>query len=121
MATVRNKQFDANVGSDFNKEETMSTWSREEKVNINFQLFDANRDGGLGPKEMAALVAAVDPRVKFTNNQIEAILEEVYRTYDEFVNGEKGLTFNVGFCKPTTMVLGTLVVISRCSDSRGRG
>ena len=93
MATVGNKQFDANVGSGLSKEET-STWSREEKVNRIFQLFDANRDGGLGPREMAALVAAVNPRVKFTDEQIEAILEEVYRTYDEFVDGEKGLTFS---------------------------
>ncbi|KAM7462744.1 hypothetical protein LguiA_030865 [Lonicera macranthoides] len=94
MVTVGNKQFDANVGSSLNKEETTSTWSREEKVNRIFQLFDANRDGGLGRREMAALVAATNPRVKFSDDQIEAILEEVYRTYDEFVDGEKGLTFS---------------------------
>ncbi|KAM7462745.1 hypothetical protein LguiA_030866 [Lonicera macranthoides] len=43
---------------------------------------------------MAALVAAVNPRVKFTNYQMDAILEEVYRSYDDFFDGEKGLTFS---------------------------
>jgi TolA-binding protein len=43
---------------------------------------------------MAALVMAVNPRVKFTNEQIEAILDEVFRTYAEFIlEGPKGLTF----------------------------
>ncbi|KAJ0086646.1 hypothetical protein Patl1_09248 [Pistacia atlantica] len=43
---------------------------------------------------MAALVVAVNPRVKFSDEQINAILDEVFRTYGEFIDGEKGLTFD---------------------------
>ncbi|XP_044476158.1 uncharacterized TPR repeat-containing protein At1g05150-like [Mangifera indica] len=68
--------------------------SRSEKVKRIFQQFDANRDGGLNREEMAALVVAVNPRVKFSDEQINAILDEVFRTYGEFIDGEKGLTFD---------------------------
>ncbi|KAH9287698.1 hypothetical protein KI387_031815, partial [Taxus chinensis] len=47
----------------------------------------------LNRDEMAALVIAVNPRVKFSDEQIGAILDEVFRTYGEFIDGEKGLTF----------------------------
>ncbi|KAI4345890.1 hypothetical protein L6164_012977 [Bauhinia variegata] len=67
--------------------------SRSEKVRRIFQQFDANRDGGLNREEMAALVVAVNPRVKFSDEQINAILDEVFRTYGEFIDGEKGLTY----------------------------
>lgn len=67
--------------------------SRSEKVKRIFQQFDGNRDGGLNREEMAALVVAVNPRVKFSNEQINAILDEVFRTYGEFIDGEKGLTY----------------------------
>ncbi|KAI4318167.1 hypothetical protein L6164_025970 [Bauhinia variegata] len=67
--------------------------SRSEKVRRIFQQFDANRDAGLNREEMAALVVAVNPRVKFSNEQINAILDEVFRTYGEFIDGEKGLTY----------------------------
>ncbi|XP_021284811.1 uncharacterized TPR repeat-containing protein At1g05150-like [Herrania umbratica] len=67
--------------------------SRSEKVKRIFQQFDANRDGGLNRDEMAALVVAVNPRVKFSDEQINAILDEVFRTYGEFIDGEKGLTY----------------------------
>ena len=36
---------------------------------------------------------AVNPRVKFSKEQINAILDEVFRTYGEFIDGEKGLTY----------------------------
>ncbi|KAM7462733.1 hypothetical protein LguiA_030854 [Lonicera macranthoides] len=49
-----NKQFDAKGDSALNKEGTMSRSSTEQKVNKIFQHFDFNRDGGLGPEEMAA-------------------------------------------------------------------
>ncbi|KAK6130998.1 hypothetical protein DH2020_035261 [Rehmannia glutinosa] len=68
--------------------------SRSEKVKRIFQQFDTNRDGGLNREEMSALVVAVNPRVKFSDEQISAILDEVFRTYGEFIDGEKGLTFD---------------------------
>ncbi|KAA8528708.1 hypothetical protein F0562_036063 [Nyssa sinensis] len=68
--------------------------SRAEKVKRIFQQFDVNRDGGLNREEMAALVVAVNPRVKFSDEQINAILDEVFRTYGEFIDGEKGLTYD---------------------------
>lgn len=68
--------------------------TRSEKVKRIFQQFDANRDAGLNRDEMAALVVAVNPRVKFSDEQINAILDEVFRTYGEFIDGEKGLTYD---------------------------
>ncbi|XP_058220707.1 uncharacterized TPR repeat-containing protein At1g05150-like [Rhododendron vialii] len=68
--------------------------SRSEKVKRIFQQFDSNRDGGLNREEMAALVVAVNPRVKFSDEQINAILDEVFKTYGEFIDGEKGLTYD---------------------------
>ncbi|CAL4938650.1 unnamed protein product [Urochloa decumbens] len=59
--------------------------SRAEKVRRIFERFDANGDGGLDREEMAALVVAVNPRVKFSEDQISAILDEVFRTYAEFI------------------------------------
>lgn len=68
--------------------------SRSEKVKRIFQQFDANRDGGLNREEMAALVVAVNPRVKFSDEQINAILDEIFRTYGEYIDSEKGLSFD---------------------------
>ncbi|XP_074273373.1 putative TPR repeat-containing protein At1g05150 [Silene latifolia] len=68
--------------------------SRSEKVRRIFEQFDLNKDGGLNRAEMAALVVAVNPRVKFSDEQINAILDEVFRTYSEFINGDKGLTYD---------------------------
>lgn len=67
--------------------------TRSEKVRRIFNQFDANRDGGLNREEMASLVGAVNPRVKFSDEQISAILDEVFRTYGEFIDGDKGLTY----------------------------
>ena len=72
--------------------------TRSEKVKRIFQQFDASRDGGLNRDEMAALVVAVNPRVKFSDEQINAILDEVFRTYGEFIDGEKGLTYDGLLC-----------------------
>ncbi|GAY43831.1 hypothetical protein CUMW_077600 [Citrus unshiu] len=68
--------------------------SRLEKVKRIFQQFDTNCDGGLNKEEMAALVVAVNPRVEFSDEQINAIIDEVFRTYGEFIDGEKGLTYD---------------------------
>ncbi|KAL6194827.1 hypothetical protein ACLB2K_035902 [Fragaria x ananassa] len=58
--------------------------SRSEKVKRIFYQFDVNHDGGLNREEMAALVVAVNPRVKFSDEQINAILDEgLLRTYDD--------------------------------------
>jgi hypothetical protein len=59
--------------------------SRAEKVRRIFERFDTNGNGGLDRNEMAALVVAVNPRVKFSEDQISAILDEVFRTYAEFI------------------------------------
>lgn len=71
----------------------MTRGTRSEKVKKIFLQFDINNDGRLNRDEMAALVIAVNPRVKFSDEQIGAILDEVFRTYGEFIDGEKGLTF----------------------------
>jgi Ca2+-binding EF-hand superfamily protein len=54
--------------------------SRVEKVRRIFERFDTNGDDGLDRNEMAALVVAINPRVKFSEDQISAILDEVFRT-----------------------------------------
>ncbi|KAF7041997.1 hypothetical protein CFC21_051702 [Triticum aestivum] len=67
--------------------------ARAEKVRRIFERFDANGDGGLDRAEMAKLVVAVNPRVKFSDDQISAILDEVFRTYAEFIlPGGQGLS-----------------------------
>lgn len=71
----------------------MMRGDRSDKVKKIFLQFDGNKDGRLNREEMAALVIAVNPRVKFSDEQIGAILDEVFRTYGEFIDGEKGLTF----------------------------
>lgn len=63
------------------------------KVRKIFKQFDANEDGRLNREEMAALVIAVNPRVKFSEEQIGAILDEVFRTYSDFIQGDGGLSF----------------------------
>ncbi|KAL7600824.1 uncharacterized TPR repeat-containing protein At1g05150 [Lactuca sativa] len=68
--------------------------SRSEKVKRIFQQFDLNRDGGLNREEMSALVVAVNPRVRFSDEQISAILDEVFRTYSDFIDNDKGLTYD---------------------------
>ena len=42
---------------------------------------------------MAALVVAVNPRVKFNDEQINVILDEDFQTYGEFIDGENSLTY----------------------------
>ncbi|KAJ3693413.1 hypothetical protein LUZ60_008893 [Juncus effusus] len=66
--------------------------TRAEKVQQIFEKFDRNGDGGLNREEMAALVVAVNPRVKFSDDQIAAILDEVFRTYADFIEPRRGLT-----------------------------
>ena len=42
---------------------------------------------------MAVLVVAGNPRVKFNDDQINMILDEVFRTYGEFIDGKNSLTY----------------------------
>ncbi|KAL3514116.1 hypothetical protein ACH5RR_026833 [Cinchona calisaya] len=67
---------------------------RSEKVKRILQQFDLNRDGCLNRDESTALVVAVNPRVKFTDDQIHAINDEVFRTYAQFIDGQKGITLD---------------------------
>ncbi|KAK9113016.1 hypothetical protein Scep_020535 [Stephania cephalantha] len=67
---------------------------REDKVLTIFNRFDANKDGGLDRQEMASLVVSVNPLVHFSEEQITAILDEVFRTYEEFIDPLKGLTYD---------------------------
>ncbi|XP_042499010.1 uncharacterized TPR repeat-containing protein At2g32450-like [Macadamia integrifolia] len=76
---------------------SMSTMmmSRRDKVSLIFDRFDINRDGGLNREEMGALVTAVNPNVKFSSDQIFAILDEVFRSYSDLIeNPLAGLSFN---------------------------
>nr|XP_043618532.1 uncharacterized TPR repeat-containing protein At2g32450-like [Erigeron canadensis] len=68
--------------------------NRSEKVRKIFKQFDLNKDGGLNRDEMSALVIAVNPRVKFSPEQISAILDEVFRTYHDFIDINTGLTYD---------------------------
>eukprot|EP00250_Pteridium_aquilinum_P009240 c18534_g1_i1 orf=221-2683(-) len=64
-----------------------------QKVRKIFAHFDLNQDGRLSREEMGALVVAVNPRVKFTEHHVKEILNEVFRTYSEFIDGSEGLSF----------------------------
>mmetsp|Transcript_22546 Transcript_22546/g.31383 ORF Transcript_22546/g.31383 Transcript_22546/m.31383 type:complete len:815 (-) Transcript_22546:204-2648(-) len=61
--------------------------SRAEKVKAIFSQFDKNDDGRLSKEEMSALVVAVNPSVRFSDEQIAAILDEVFRTYGTYIDG----------------------------------
>lgn len=64
------------------------------KVTKIFSKFDADRDGHLSREEMSALVVAVNPKVDFDDEQIAAILDEVFRTYGDYIDGDQGLSFD---------------------------
>ena len=42
---------------------------------------------------MAVLVVAMNHRVKFSDEQINVILDEDFQTYSEFIDGENSLTY----------------------------
>ncbi|XP_042509405.1 uncharacterized TPR repeat-containing protein At2g32450-like [Macadamia integrifolia] len=73
---------------------TTTMMSRRYKVRSIFDRFDANGDGGLNRDEMGALVTAVNPKVKFSSDQISAILDKVFRSYSFLIeNPLTGLSF----------------------------
>eukprot|EP00245_Coleochaete_scutata_P009579 TRINITY_DN3182_c0_g1_i1.p1 TRINITY_DN3182_c0_g1~~TRINITY_DN3182_c0_g1_i1.p1 ORF type:complete len:818 (+),score=193.10 TRINITY_DN3182_c0_g1_i1:87-2540(+) len=78
------------TGSDFGPNQSV----RALKVETIFKRFDRNEDGRLNREEMASLVVAVNPKVKFSDEQISAILDEVFRTYGEFIDSDKGLSLD---------------------------
>eukprot|EP00899_Mesostigma_viride_P004198 jgi/Mesvir1/1377/Mv21649-RA.1 len=71
---------------------------RYRKVEEIFKLFDKNKDGRLNREEMAAMVQAVNPSVRFSEEQIAAVLEEVFRGYGEFIDDDRGLSL-MGLCR----------------------
>ncbi|KAJ6837405.1 putative TPR repeat-containing protein-like [Iris pallida] len=64
---------------------TTPTLSRLEKVRRIFDHFDTDADGVLSRPELAFLVAAVNPSVDFTPDQISSIINEVFRSYSDFL------------------------------------
>ncbi|KAL7604493.1 hypothetical protein Lser_V15G15836 [Lactuca serriola] len=66
---------------------------KSEKVRRIFQQFDFNIDGGINRGVVYVLVVTVNPRVKISDEQINAILNEVFRMYEEFIDKEKDLTY----------------------------
>ena len=51
----------------------------------------SQNDGSLNREDMVALILAMNPRVKFSDKEINAILDEVFRTYSEFIDVSNGL------------------------------
>ncbi|KAL6007683.1 hypothetical protein ACLOJK_033184 [Asimina triloba] len=73
---------------------TSTTKTRMEKVRSIFDRFDGNGDGGLDRAEMSQLIEAVNPNVKFSPEQTSAILDEIFRTYADFIaDPDVGLSF----------------------------
>lgn len=70
------------------------SFERNKKIQRIFEKFDVNGDGRLSKNEMAALVVAVNPRVRFSDDQISSILDEVFKTYSEFIEPEEGLSLD---------------------------
>ena len=67
---------------------------RVQKVRKILQKFDVNNDGHLNREEMTALVVAVNPQASFNEDQIDAILDEVFRTYGDYIEPDLGLCFD---------------------------
>ncbi|CAK9236250.1 unnamed protein product [Sphagnum tenellum] len=66
---------------------------RAQKVRGIINAFDSNKDGCLNRIEVVALMTAVNPHVKFNKEQIEAILDVIFKTYAEFIQEPEGLSF----------------------------
>ncbi|KAF6160543.1 hypothetical protein GIB67_019483 [Kingdonia uniflora] len=69
-----------------------SRMKRAEKVQQIFNQFDLNADGGLNRDEMSSLVISVNPMVNFSQEQIDAILDEVFKTYHDYIDVKRGLS-----------------------------
>ncbi|XP_020575732.1 uncharacterized TPR repeat-containing protein At2g32450-like [Phalaenopsis equestris] len=73
--------------------------TRRQKVRSIFERFDLNGDGGLDRSELAALVAAVNPALHFTGDQISSIVDVVFRSYCDFnADSSSGLSLD-GLCQ----------------------
>jgi len=66
---------------------------RAQKVRGIINAFDSNKDGCLNRIEVVALMTAVNPHVKFNKEQIEGILDVIFKTYAEFIQEPEGLSF----------------------------
>jgi hypothetical protein len=60
--------------------------TREEKCHIIFQCFDTDHDGHLSLNEMAELVRAVNPDVAFSQDDLAAIIDNVWSAYSAYVS-----------------------------------
>jgi hypothetical protein len=66
---------------------------RAQKVRGIINAFDSNKDGCLNRIEVVALMTAVNPRVTFNKEQIEDILDVIFKSYAEFIQEPEGLSF----------------------------
>jgi hypothetical protein len=66
---------------------------RAQKVRGIINAFDSNKDGCLNRIEVVALTTAVNPRVTFNKEQIEDILDVIFKSYAEFIQEPEGLSF----------------------------
>jgi hypothetical protein len=66
---------------------------RAQKVRGIIKAFDSNKDGCLNRIEVVALMTAVNPRVTFNKEQIEVILDVIFKRYAEFIQEPEGLSF----------------------------
>ena len=71
-------------------------WGEEDmvrnlKIESIFKQFDVNGDGGLNREEMTTMVVSVN-KLQFSGEQLKAILDEVFKTYGEYIEGDKGLS-----------------------------
>ncbi|MQL75242.1 hypothetical protein Taro_007610 [Colocasia esculenta] len=71
--------------------------ARQEKLKMVFRRFDVNGDGRLDRDEMAALIQAINPRPTLTREQTDAAVDEVFRSYANFlgVGDEPRITLDV--------------------------
>nr|GEV35839.1 hypothetical protein [Tanacetum cinerariifolium] len=67
---------------------------RSKKSRRIFQHLDLDRDNGLNREELSALFAAITREKKFNDEHISVYLEGIFNIYKEFVEEEKGLTFD---------------------------
>eukprot|EP00271_Cylindrocystis_brebissonii_P009675 TRINITY_DN2471_c0_g3_i4.p1 TRINITY_DN2471_c0_g3~~TRINITY_DN2471_c0_g3_i4.p1 ORF type:complete len:396 (+),score=85.10 TRINITY_DN2471_c0_g3_i4:77-1264(+) len=65
---------------------------RRKKVESIFLLFDENCDGRLSRDEFTALLRGVDPSVGVA--VLSSILDQVFRTYAEFIEPDTGISFD---------------------------
>lgn len=86
LANVKriSQQFDANQDSGINKEEKVT-----------------NRDNCLRAEEMRSLVVAHHPKVEFTNEHLNSLVDEFFQTYSSYILTGRKVSLFWGFSKCT--------------------